>query len=327
MTRRKVQTLEREPLTFLSAGAHRGAELDLPTLAAWNADTSRAPLVPRYVDPVPGRATALARTARERGIPAEVIEARIEDVLLREELPPQPLVLHVDRAGTIATALLSRAAEAVPVLGYLLVRLPSGELLGLRFVVAPGDHATRRALAAFMARLDLLTHPSGSSSILGEEGRPEHLLAEDEYRAWMAEHLTANLLAITSGLPARSHPIEVTADGRETMPLLIHVAPDFSDARELAEQVVAELPHPIARAGGLWIADVARPGIRFHRARLRQLDGRLSVNGFSAFDEDAVREAVERREAEERRRQAAQVALERASRQTVSMTNPVWSTD
>lgn len=326
MTRRTA-TLAKEPLVITNAGAHRGAWNNLPAFLNWNAQSSRYALVPRFVDPVPGRAQSLAAEARTRGLLAEAVEATIEEVVSESQGLQTPLLLNLDRPEAMATALDLTADAPPPTLGYLLIKLPLGELWGLRFALRPNDIELRRDLGLFLKRLGALVAPQGSSAIVGEDADPAHLAAERQYRSWMARHAQENLLRLVARLPSASYPIELTDDGLTTMFAIVREGDTWADPRVLAADVVQRPPRPVVRGGDFCIVEITPAGIRFHKVRLRESDGRLAVGGHSDFDEAALATAAARAEAERKAAEAARIALQRAERQAVTMTSPAWTTD
>lgn len=327
MTARRTATQTKEPLWLLNAGAHRGAERNLEALLAWSEESTRYALVPRYVDPVPGRAAALAAAAREQGLPAEAFEAKVEEILSGESASEEPLILNLDRPDAVVAVLRATAGSPRPILGYLLLKLPLGELWGIRFALTPPHDPERAGLGALMERLGALTAPYGSSAIVGEDADPAHLAVEEQYRGWFAEHLRTNLLSLVSGLPGKSYPVEVTDDGVSSMLLIFRVGSAWREPEALAREILERPPRPIVRGESFCVAEITPQGIRFHKARLRLTDGQLAAAEQSTFDVDTLAEALSRREAERRAKEAAQTALIRAERQTVSMTSPAWTTD
>lgn len=329
MTIRRTPTPIKEPLPFVNAGAHRGALLDLPALQRWNETSSRYALVPRYADPHPGRSRAAVEAAGQHGITAEAIEATIEQVIEAEGASAEPIVLHLDRPESLAFVLRHEATKDRLILGYLLLKLPDGELWGLRFALYPGDEHERRLLIMFLLQLSALTAPHGSGAIIGEEAEPAHLVLEEQYRAWMARHLEGNLLSLVTRLPSKGYQAEVTDDGVSSMLLIIfiHADPTWRVPEQLAQEVLRDPPRPLLRGADICIAEVTPQGIRLHKARLRRSDGRLAVHGQSAFDQEAIAQAISRAEAQRRVQEAARLAIAQAEKQTLSRTSPAWVTD
>lgn len=307
----------------LIGGAGRGARQNLPAYAEFNRDSAAVELVPVLTDPLPGRALALKEEAERQGIKAGAIEGRIEGTVTAiAGASNDPFVLNLDRASGTAAVLRDTRSARRPVLGYLLVRLPRRGLLGLRYVLEADDTAARDGAIAFFEELAHVSERNTSDAILGERADPAHTLAEPAIRRWFAEHTKANLGKLVAGLEPTTNTFEVTADGRETLALVVVVRGEWSDPAALAEQVVASPSVPIRRGMRFMIAEVvANEGIRIHDVR-RRTDDRVTVGRAEVIDQAAM-DAVRREELE---RQMTQ-ALARAERETLSRRNPVQTTD
>jgi hypothetical protein len=317
---------QRARVEVLTAGANRGARLMQPAFAEFNRASNRFTLSPVYADPVPDRAAALVREATSRGIPARGVEARVEEILPSREFKHLPLVLSLDNPEAIATALETAVLAERPVLAYFLIRLPNDELLGLRAVLQRGDEEHQKVGARFFRRLAEVTARSGAARVFGAEGRPEHLALETRYRQWFADHMNANLAKIVAKIRPESDPFEVTTDGQTTMSLLMRESPDgWTDPSVLARDVVEQPTDPIMRGHDFSVAEIGPDGIRFHIARMRASDGKPAIGAAAVVDPNAYEAAdVARRERAERE---TREALQRAERQTVSRTQPVFTTD
>jgi hypothetical protein len=221
-------TPERARVDVLTGGANRGARLMQPAFQEFNRASNRFTLAPIYADPVPERAALLVREAAKRGVSARAIEARVEEVLPAREFKHLPLILSVDNAEAIATALESVVLAERPVLIYFLIRLPNEELLGFRAVLQRGDEEHLQVGTRFFRKLAHVTARSGAAAILGAEGRPEHLAIEPAYRKWFAEHMNANLTKIVAKIRPESDPFEITTDGKTN-----HVTPHAREPRRL----------------------------------------------------------------------------------------------
>src|SRR5205823_8461816 len=154
------------------SGAHHGARLMQPAIADFNRTSARFALAPTYVDPVPERALALVREGATRGIRARAVEARIEEVLSADDHVRSPLIVSVDNPHAVASALEKAAGR--PILVYLLVRMPSQELMGIRVVIQSDDDPERALAARFFRALGKGTARSGASVVIGVNGRPAH---------------------------------------------------------------------------------------------------------------------------------------------------------
>lgn len=276
---------KQQPIHLINGGAHRGANLNLPYLAAFNRDSTTYQVQPHYVDPVPGRAAALAERATSMGIPAAWMEGRVEQCLpaIRQHLPMTPLLLNIDRPRELATAI--RQSRGLPVLAYMMIRTPNGELLGISVVIEPSDDEGRELAATFFDELGEVTARRGHNAIFGERGEANHLANEPAYRAWFARHAEANLPKIISGLEPDSALIEVTTDGWMTMPMVVHDSrlTGWAEPIDLAREV-AESGAPLLRGEDFVVAEEGPAGVRLHQARVRKTDKVLAVKplGLSA---------------------------------------------
>src|SRR5260221_395980 len=164
------------------------------------------------------------------------------------------------------------------------------------------------------------------AAVLGAEGRPEHLALEAAYRQWFADHMNANLTKIVAKIRPESDPFEVTTDGQTTMPLLMRESPEgWRDTSVLAREIVEQPTDPITRGHDFTVGEIGPDGIRFHVARMRALDGKPAIHSAAVVDPKTYEAADAERQ--ERVQREAQEALQRAERQTVSRTQPVFTTD
>lgn len=309
----------RRTVEVLNAGANRGARTNLGTFQHWNQESQAIVLAPRYVDPVLGRAEMMKSEAKMRGLDASAVEGTIEQVIAAEGAKNKPLLLNLDRADAIARAVLATDDISCPVLGYLLLKLPSGEMWGVRFFLAPGDLEARRLAVKLFHRLGEVAARRGSGAILGVNGTVADRAAEPLYRRWFAEHTRENLGKLFAGLEPAGNTFEVTDDGQTTYALIIEERDTWAAPDELAAAIARNPPIPILRGESWVIAEVTGAGVRFHKVRRRQTDDRVCLQGLSAMDEASVdRERAARESA---------AALVRAERQTLSRSRPVLSTD
>lgn len=324
-------------VTVEIAGANRGARMNLPHLAALNRTSQSLAVSARIADPVPGRAAALGAEAERQGMEASAFEGRIQDIISAngEQIAPglKVIVFHTDRASTIRDTLSAPGAEAFHALIYLLIKLPSGRLWGLRAVLPAGDIERCHKAVAFCGGLAEYSERNTSADVIGEGADPAHRLAEPVIRKWFADHTEANLNKLAAGVEPATPPFEVTPNGTDTYQLFIVRKPAWSEPGELADEVLADPPSPIRRGSQFVIAEITDEGLRFHPVRRRR-DDRISVGGVEVIDQ-ATAEAMRRdeaaraeagRRAEEARRAMAE-AIERSARETISRRNPVATTD
>lgn len=304
-------------------GANRGARETLPVLAKISRDT---PVVVTFVDPAPQRSVVLARDVASQRLLTRGIEGRIENVLPRLDTPRAPLILHVDDPQVIATTLANADLRARSILTYLFARLPSDQLLGIRSVLRDGDDSVRQAAVLFFERLAQIRARAGSKHVFGQEGRVEHMVVEPLYRRrWFGDHVASCLTHAFADTVPDFNSFEVTADGTTTLPLLFHEARSgWTPASDLAHILISRTSTPIVRGDDFMIAEIGAHAIRLHIARIRVSDGAIVVENKSAqVSAFAYAEAAEAKRREEQLR----LALERARRETLSRTQPVWTSD
>jgi hypothetical protein len=314
----------RSPVEVTVGGANRGARTMQRAIADFNRTSARFALAPTYVDPVPERALALVREGATRGIRARAVEARIEEVLSDDNQPRSPLIVSVDNPHAVASAL--ERAEGRPILVYLLVRMPSQELMGIRVVIRSGDDQERALAARFFRALGKVTARSGASVVIGVNGRPEHVALEPAYRAWFAEHMQSNMTKLVANIAPENDPLEVTFDGRKTMSLMVKESgATWSDPSELARAVVEHPLMPITRGRDFAIGELGPDGVRMHVLRVRATDGKPAIKARAVVTPEAYRAAdVEEREAIRRELAAA---MGRAALATLGVTLAIFTTD
>lgn len=304
-------------------GAHRGARLLQPALAAYNQDSSEHELAIEYVDPVPGRAPETAAEARRLGLTATYREARIEDVIEAEQQAGL-LVFTLDRPAATARGLAAAASNGCAVTGGMLIAVPTGTLFGFGMVLPAEDSESKRLGSLFMDQLDRVTARRGASAVFGERGRPEHIAAEPAYRHWFASLMTSNLPKLVTGLEPEASPFSLTPDGRITLALLItDNRTGWAEPAELAKEIVSDPPQPLVRGEDFAVGEIGPDGIRIHIVRLRKLDGKVALQASAVIDRASVDAAVE----QERLERLAERALMRAKRSTMTRTFPAVITD
>lgn len=341
---------------IMNAGAHRGALENVPAFVEYNALSTAAPIVPVYVDPMPGRAEEMRKVAEGHGLAAEAVQGRIEEAIAEgDNNRGIPLVLNLDRASAIARVFQATLEDGRPTLGYLLLKLPSGRLWAVRFAIEADDRLARQSAITFFERLASVSERNTSDGILGAMADPAHVLAEPVMRQWFADHCVMNLAKITADLEPVSDTFEVSTNGKDTWALHIVARDSWSDPATLAEEVVADPASPIRRGVQFVVCEVTPAGLRFHEVR-RRTDNRITVHGADTLDRAAI-EAQERsataaakmaeRDVALRSRTAneattaptpdhaalveplgrATAVIARAERETVNRSNPVRTTD
>ncbi len=319
--RRTVATKDRSPLPVLHFGAGRGTRLGLAAYEEFNA-SSPWTLMPTFVDAQPGTALAMVHEARDRGIPAQALEARVEDVI--EQLPTSEqtacVVVALDHGEPIA-AIIEHTPPTIFVLGTLVLKIPGGLLYGLSFCLGPHDLDERRSIARLFRQIGAVTLPRGSTATFGELGDLGDRAGEPFLRAALARRTAGILRKTIARLRPEVSPLELTVDlGETAMPVfVVEQGGTAVDPTALAAATIERIARPVLRGEPFAIAELLdNDVIRFHLCRLRG-DGQVIVEGASRFDADAIaRELVAAR---------AQTALARAETNTLSATQPVLTTD
>ncbi len=319
--RRTVGLKDRSPLPVLHFGAGRGTRLGLAAYEEFNS-SSPGTLMPTFVDAQPGTALAMVAEARERGIPAQALEARVADVI--DQLPTSEqtacVVVALDHGEPIAE-IIEHTPPAIYVIGTLVIKIPSGPLYGLSFCLGPHDLEERRSVAQLFRRIAAITLPRGSSATFGELGELGDRAGEPFLRAALAHRMAGILRKTIARLRPEVSPLELTVDlGETAMPVFVVDGSDGeTDPARLAAATLERVARPVLRGEPFAIAELLDDDmIRFHICRLRG-DGLVIVDGGSQFDADGVdRDLVANR---------AQMALARAETNTLSPTRPVLTTD
>lgn len=338
------------PFQILLGGGHRGARENQRALVALQ-ERSETPFRFTYVDPEHGRATDTAALALRRGLQAEGVTGKIEQVIYET---PAPVVAHLDRPESLVALLDALDRHAQPVLLYLLAALPNERLLAILGAAGADDAAARADMRALFATLGRITARSGSRRVVGEGAPVPYQLAEEALRQAFADHATENLSKIVTGRVPSSAPLEATWNGREILPLLVVVAEDFGDPLTVSTRALLQPRVPIGRGTEVIVAEVLPEAIRFHEVRVRATDGIVTVQGSTDFSQASFQAAEEAsalaREIEARRSRAeierevldraavflvgtilgSQSAIDRVehvSSTTATRTRPVYTTD
>jgi len=329
---------ERRTLPVVQAGTNHGAHGNLPYLRRFHEDSDVIDVEITAIDPDPTHVRNYTRHAADAGLRVVAREAKVEDII--SELPERaPLLVNVDNPAAHARVLRDVADSMIAVLGGLYAVSPDGHLLGIRYVFAPTAHEEKRRAARLFADLDAVTGPGGRERVFGERGRPEHLPQEAVYRDWQGTFVEKTLAKLAKGVRLNHHPIELTRDGRTTLPVVAHESVDgWERPHVLATEAIGNAV--VLRGEGFIIAEHRREGVRFHFARLGKTDGRIRVNGYAGFDRETL-DAAERAERERqlqheqslqradlaRQQREVTEALRRAEQQTVTRRRPFFFTD
>jgi hypothetical protein len=332
---------ERRTLHVVQAGTNHGARGNLPHLRRLHEESDVINVEIIGVDPLPNRARAYAADADRLGLRTTSREAKIEEFI--DELPEgAPVLLNMDNPAAHAAALRQFADRDVAVLGGFFAASPAdGQLFGFRYACSAQEHEPKREVAQFCEHLAAFAGRGGRDRVWGERGRPEHLPLEPVYRQWEGSFVQDTLDKLAIGVPSNYHYLELTRDGRTTLPIIPRSGAEHDlSPFALATEVLGNPPVAILRGDGFVVAELRPDGVRFHFARLGKTDGRVRVNGYAGFDRETL-DATERAERERQlaheqslqradlARQEREVteALRRAEQQTVTRRRPFFFTD
>ena len=318
--------LESAPALRLDvAGSGRGATALVPHLLSYGRE-KEASVLARFVDPTPGKAVGLSRRAADAGMEARCYEGKIEEVIDTEPATTSPLILTIDDPAAIASAICSAIPSSRPILGYLLLRLPKGELFALALCCEATDQEKKHSAAEFFEHLARFTARSSSVEILGVGAKPGHVAIEPVYRAWIAGHMKANIPLLLSGRAPLAAPFTLTASGGKSLSLHVVRNPSgFGDPERVARRIVEDPASPMQPGEDFMMADCAPEGIRFYRCRIKMTDGRLWIRGTTFTDPEGLARLDDRARELQVRRQA--LTLERAAEAEARRTRALLVTD
>jgi hypothetical protein len=332
---------ERRTLPVVQAGTNHGARGNLPHLRRLQEESDIIDVQIIGVDPLPNRARNYAADAERFGLRATPREAKIEE--FTNDLPEgAPVLLNMDNPAAHAEALRQLADRDVAVLGAFYAASPAnGQLFAFRFGCGAREHEAKRDVAQFCDHHARFAGRGGRDRVWGERGRAEHLPLEPTYRDWSGRFVAETLDKLAIGVQPDHHYLEMTRDGRETLPIITrqsmtHDASPFA----LATEVLGNPPVAILRGDAFVVAELRADGVRLHFARLGKTDGRIRVNGYAGFDRETL-DAAERAERERqlqheqslqradlaRQQREVAEALRRAEQQTITRRRPLFFTD
>lgn len=286
MTTNRIPIRGRARRSILNAGANRAARENIRAYRAHNEVSVAAQVVPTYVDPVPGRAVAMATHATEHGLDADAVEARAEEVI--DAADADAIVVNVDNPGAVAAVVAGATRRALPVVGQLVVELPTTRVVGIRFALAPNELAVRDDAVDFFRALQEVTARSGADGIFGAEARGRGSLVEPALRREFATHTTNELARLTAGVLPEHAPLDIT-DGSRSMPLLVARRDRFGEPIEVVLEAAQTPPVPLRPSTVFFVAELGPDGIRLHEARRRR-DGEVTVTGTSTIDAQALQQ-------------------------------------
>lgn len=305
-------------LPVIFGGANAGGTKMAEVLADANARAHGVELTVHAVDPNGAHLTRLAGFAAARGLRLTTEQRPIEAALAMRT-DNAPLGIFIDAPTSIAGALRAAATTGRPTLLYVAVLLATGDLLGLRAVLTNADRGLVDDLAAFFHALSLSTVRTGSTAVFGAGASPRHVELEPLLREWFAAHMLANVYKLAYNLPPESAPIEVTRDGKATMPLYIHTSEmTWGDPETLARDLLARPRTPVAPGTDVLIAEIGpEQDVRLHEARLRRADRQVALRRASvpsASGGDGTWPSLD-------------AAIRRITEHTITPTYPVYVTD
>lgn len=278
------------------AGANRGAQAALDALAAINTTSRAITLVPHYVDPIDGRAEALAETARTRGLDgAEATASRIQDqgeLVRRSDL----VIHHLDRADALAASHALTIESRTPSLSYLAISLPARGVIGVATADDLTNPVTTRQIQAHYRGVARVSARAGSGAVFGVDAPTANTHAESLIRAWFAKHTDDCAQKIAAGVALTRCPIEITFDGDESIPLFVVQSETAATSLEaLAESVLGNPHTPIPRGSRFVICEVLPTSLRYVTVRHRSLGGINITADTTVRESDIVaRAAVQR---------------------------------
>ena len=156
---------------------------------------------------------------------------------------------------------------------------------------------------------------------------PANRAIESVMRSFMVEHVTEAIDRILADLPARSDAL-VTRDGRNAMRLVVEESTDgFKTPDALAKSVMSKVTTPLQRGSDFMIAEIAPAGVRFQSARLRAVDGLITINGAEVIDTTPTLKGQVVKTLGSIRDAALARAADVADRNTVTITHPITYSD
>lgn len=278
----------RKRRSILNAGGNRAALANVVAYRSHNARSSATTINPIYVDPALGRAENAVANAARHGVEATAIEARAEDYVEGEVV--DGILANVDGAGTVDRLAAAAEARGIPMLGQLVLQLPSTRTIGFRLALTVGALSPReearafRDARAFCGAIQRVTARSGAAAIFGETARGRGSLIEAALRRSFAEHTEAELSRLTAGIAPEHAPLEIT-DGRRAVPLLVVEREAFGEPTEVVLDVAEAPAVPLRRGDVFFVAEITVAGVRLHEARRRHMDGKFAVTNTNPLDE------------------------------------------
>lgn len=317
----EAELVPKESITI--AGSGRMANYMLPRLAHWKERSQRTFDID-LVSPNAVQLVKVTRDATAAGLSVRPVEAKIENVIRAEEDGTRrAYVLGIDDIAAIEKTLLASITSRSRILITIFLNVPGEGLLGFVILLGVDDEPRKRELAKLFAALKPVAINEGANSMFGAANKS----MESMMRALMVSHVTDTLDKFLADLPAHAD-ILVTRDGRSAVRLVIEDSSDgFKMPDALARSVMATVSTPLKPGSDFMIAEIGPGGVRFHSARLRAVDGQITINGAEVFDVTPTLKESVVRTLDKVRESAVARAIERAARNTATILNPVAASD
>jgi hypothetical protein len=302
--------------SIIFAGTNAGGTAAAGILADANGRAHDTEFTLEAIDPNGENLSRFAAFARDRHLTVTTAQQPIE-VALAGRTDDAPLGIFIDNPASIAAALEAGASTKRSMLLYVALLLSTGDLLGLRAVLTPGQAALALQLAAFFRAVSAATVRSGASAVFGPEAPLRSVEMEPLVRGWFAAHMLANVYKLLYNLPPVSAAMEVTRDGRTTLPLLLHDSlAGWDDPQALAERILARPPIPLELGSDVMIAEIGPENdVRLHEARRRRSDRQIALRNASVPTSQEIGWP------------SVPAAVQRVVDDTISPSFPIYTTD
>jgi len=316
----EAELIPKESITI--AGSGRMANYMLPRLANWKERSQRTFDID-LVSPNAVQLVKVTRDATAAGLSVRPVEAKIENVIRPEEDGTRrAYVLGIDDIAAIEKTLLASITSRSRILITIFLNVPGDGLLGFVILLGADDEPRKRELAKLFAALKPVAINEGRSMFTAANKSMESMM-----RALMVNHVTDTLDKFLADLPAHADVL-VTRDGKNAVRLVIEDSSDgFKMPDALARSVMATVTTPLKPGSDFMIAEIGPDGVRFHSARLRAVDGQITINGAEVLDVTPTLKESVVATLDKVRESAVARAIERAARNTATILNPVTASD
>ncbi|MGV8041492.1 MAG: hypothetical protein AB2L07_16000 [Thermoanaerobaculaceae bacterium] len=251
----------------LIVGAGQPASSNLQVKADVNRASPTVRLATTTIDPRLGWAAAHTADLMRAGVAAVELEARIDD------MPPAWLtgfdiiIVHDDRPCRTAM-LLQRTVDAPRnLISYIHVRFPDGALYSIATAIRKDDTKTHVPAALLAVELEANAAP-GNDVFNGRNAVNKSAAAL--VRAHFRDHNRDALTCMVSNTPLERHPVEVSVNGHDMLPMVIAERPlGAANPQVLAEKAAAENPSILEHGRGFVVAELIPGGLRFHEVYIK----------------------------------------------------------